>query len=60
LIGSAVISTGLVWRLAAPRRDRRSCFAALMLIATGWSLSNALEMAGADLATKLFGLTFNT
>jgi PAS domain S-box-containing protein len=55
LIGSAVISTGLglyAWRRRAV--TGAVSFAVLMLIATGWSLANALEMAGADLATKLF------
>ena len=55
LIVSAAISIGLAvyaWRRRAV--TGAVAFVVLMLFATLWSLANALEMAGADLATKLF------
>lgn len=55
LIVSAAITGGLgiyAWRRRAV--TGAITFAALLLIATAWSLASALEMAGADLPTKLF------
>jgi PAS domain S-box-containing protein len=55
LIVSAAITAGL--GLYARRRRAVTgavTFATLMLIATVWSLANALEMAGVDLPTQLF------
>ena len=55
LIASAAVTTGVglyAWR----RRTVTGAvaFTILMLVATVWSLANALEMAGTDLPTKLF------
>ncbi len=55
LIVPAAMTAGLglyVWRRRAV--TGAVTFATLMLIATAWSLANALEMAGADLPTQLF------
>jgi PAS domain S-box-containing protein len=54
LIASALISGG-VMAYAWSRRSTRSAFALaiLALIITGWTMGYALEIAGADLPTKL-------
>ncbi len=55
LLASAVVTAALgayAWRQRAVPGG--APFAFLMLIATVWALANALEMAGADLPTKLF------
>jgi PAS domain S-box-containing protein len=55
LLASAVITAALgvySWRHRAV--TGATSFTILMLVAVTWSLSNALEMAGTDLPTKLF------
>jgi PAS domain S-box-containing protein len=55
LLASAVVSAALgiyAWRQRAV--PGAIPFAVLMLLAVVWALTNALEMAGADLPTKLF------
>jgi PAS domain S-box-containing protein len=56
LIASAAASASLGIYAFAKRRNAKSsaCFILSMAVVTIWSAGNALEMSGADFATKLF------